>query len=239
MLTCVEEQRLPEDAEPGPYKAPLADQYYTRLRRIEQRCRADLRDIYALRQLDVHEPQIQSLSDDLFNTDTWSRIGLSRDQLAAAATFTGALSGGLIDAAAAGGTVLMGSVIGGAIGFGSAWFGWKHLEEVKVLGQRFAGKSLRIGPMRNVRFPWVALDRALMFHDLVSHRPHAHRQAAELGEYREGEGIVRHFDAATRGELEKCFARLRRASADTGGVRTRIAELLTPLLEGREQRSPQ
>lgn len=236
MLTYIEEQRLPEDAEPGPYKQPLAEQYYGQLRRIEGRCRAEIRDVFGHFGLEVHEAQIPAVTDDLFDTDTWSRIGLSRDQLAAAATFTGALSGGLIDAAAGGTTVLLGSLIGGAIGFGSTWFGWKHLEEVKVLGQRFAGKLLRVGPMRSPRFPWIALDRALIYHDLVSHRAHAHRQPAELGEYSEAAGIVRHLDSARRNEIEKCFAKLRRASPDTAVVRLKLTESIAAVLVERDKK---
>ena len=83
MLTHIEEQRLPEDAEPGPYKQPLAERYYGQLRRFEERCRSALREIFGHHVLEVHEQQIPAVADDLFDTDTWSRIGLSRDQLAA------------------------------------------------------------------------------------------------------------------------------------------------------------
>src|SRR5207249_1329068 len=102
---------------------------YQALRRMEQRCRKDLRQLYDHREFEVHDEQLPAMRDDLFDTDTWSRLGLSRTQLATAATVGGALAGGAIDVAALGHSFMLGSLVGGAVGFGSSWFGWNHLED--------------------------------------------------------------------------------------------------------------
>ena len=226
ILLHTEQKKLSKDADPEAPKQLLQDRYYATLRDIEFRCREEVRGIYRLSKLQVEESELSLVSDDLFEVDTWSRIGLTKDQLASATTLAGAVAGGMIDAAVGGASLLLGSVLGGALGFSATWFGWDKLEEVKVAGGLcVAGKQLRIGPMKNTRFPWVVLDRALLYHQAVSRRAHARRDPEQLSASNADNGLVSSLDASVRGKIEACFAKLRK-----GGSQGPIVEELCGIL---------
>jgi len=234
MLTRVESKRLEREADPEPHKAGLATRYYDALRERELALRRDLREIYLHRSLEVELESVEADGEDLFDLSTWSRLGLSRVQLAAGGAATGAVVGGTLDAALGGASFLLGSVIGGAAGLASAWWGWGRLAEVKLLGQPLGGTLLEIGPMRSPNFPWVVLDRALRFHAAVSQRAHAKRAAVQL---RPGEdGIVSGLPADQRRRVQGVLDRLAKArdAASTESARIALGAALRTILEERE-----
>ncbi len=211
MLGLVEQRRLAHDEPVEPRKRELTSRFHDRLRRREQACRQALLEIYSHARLKVRERELEAAGGDLFDLSTWSRLGLSRTQLAATGATTGALIGGGIDAALGGATFLAGAVIGGALGGAASWFGWNSLTQVRVLGQSLGGPLLQIGPIRQPNFPWVVLDRALLFHDAVAARAHARRDEIALDAAEAvREGPVSRLDKPTRRRLQECFERLAR-----------------------------
>jgi len=70
----------------------------------------------------------------------------------------------------------MGAVIGGA----GVFFGFNELSEVKVMGQKLGRKYLEAGPMKNVNFPYILLNRALFHAATVASRSHALRDKVLL-----------------------------------------------------------
>jgi hypothetical protein len=214
MLTRVESERLERDADPEPYKAGLAARYYDALRERELALRRDLREIYLHRSLEVELESVEADGEDLFDLSTWSRLGLSRGQLAAGGAATGVVVGGTIDAALGGTSFLLGSVIGGTAGLVSTWWGWGRLAEVKLLGQPLGGRLLEIGPVRSANFPWVVLDRALRFHSAVSQRAHAKREAMHL---EGGEGVASDLPGELRKRVQGVIDRLAKAK-DAPGI---------------------
>lgn len=233
MLTRVENERLERGADPEPYKADLARRYYDALRERELALRRDLREIYLHRNLEVELESVEADGEDLFDLSTWSRLGLNRRQLAAGGAATGAVVGGTIDAALGGSSFLLGTAIGGVAGLASAWLGWGRLAEVKLLGQSFGGTLLEIGPMRSPNFPWVVLDRALCFHEAVSQRSHAKREAVRL---EAGEGIVSGLPADSRRRVQGVIDRLAKAkdASSVESARIALAAALRAVLEERE-----
>ena len=209
LVTHTEEKRLAPGADTQPEREPLQRRYYEWLRERELRMRRDLRRLHLHEDLEVDQAEIEQLDEDLFDLATWSRLGLSRTQIAAAGAAAGVVVGGGIDVAVGGSSLLLGSALGGAVGAASALWGWSQLAEVRVLGLQLGGRLLRIGPMPNRNFPWVILDRALVFHRALAGRAHARREPVDL---RGAEGIVSDLPRDARSAIEGAFDSLRKGA---------------------------
>ena len=100
------------------------------------------------------------------------------------------------------------------------------------MGQRLGGRLLQIGPMTNPRFPWIVLDRALLYHDLVANRAHAKRDAIDIAAADEKEGRVAQLPSDVRGRLEALFTRLRKGPSPEAKaqIRQQMTEELVALL---------
>lgn len=236
LVTHSEERRLPPDADPEPERGPLESRYYAKLEARELRMRRDLRRLHLHEDLEVDQASVEQLDEDLFDVSSWSRLGLSRAQLAAAGGAAGAVVGAGVDVGVGGSSLLLGTAVGGLVGVASAIWGWDRLARVRVLGLRLGGRLLRIGPMPNRNFPWVILDRALVFHETVARRAHARREPVDL---RDAEGLVSALPRERRNELESVFETLRR-KPDLDSLRrteTALAEAVEAILLEREEAS--
>jgi hypothetical protein len=233
MQSHVETERLSREANAEPHKAALSEHYFDTLRAHERRLRAALRGLYAHHNLEVEEEELSAEGDDLFDLSTWSRLGLSRTQLATGGGVAGAAVGGGIDAAVGGASLLLGTLIGAAAGVASTWWGFERLAEVEVLGARLGGTLLRIGPMRNPAFPWVVLGRALHFHSIVSTRAHAARGAA-FSDERAAERVVSELSGELRRPLSDLFGRLRKrpGTAEQAAIEGDLACAIEAVMEG-------
>lgn len=230
MLTHTEELRLAPGTDPKGERPALEARYRDSLRRRERALFRALREIYALQRLEVEAgPVADRVAEDLFDTSTWSRLGLSRAQLLATGAAGGAAAGGALDLAVGGASLLAGAVLGGVAGLATTWWAWDRLAEVEVLGQTLGGVLLRAGPARGAAFPWVLLDRALLFHREAATRAHARREPLRLAE---GGGIVANLPAERRRRFESCFARLRSGAgrAERSSVRLALSRELEALL---------
>ncbi len=225
-LTHVEEVALRDAAELEGQRDRLERSFHDALRRREERARRRIEAVYAHRAARFEQEELDRpvLEQDLFAEETWRLLGLTPGQILAAGAIAGAGIGGAVDAAVGGASVMTGSLLGGALGAGTALYG---------LGRRFArvrqvgpgglasslrrawsgGRRFRVGPHAQPNFPWVLLDRALLHYRAVATRTHARRGAIPVA--REGAaGIVAGLGRGERQELEGVFRRLRRHWAD-------------------------
>ena len=237
LLTHVESLQLEPHEDPEPHRNGLAERFYAALREREQRLRGELRAIYAHRNLEIEETRLDAPEEDLFDLSSWSRIGLSRMQVASGGGAAGAVVGGTIDLAAGGASLLLGSALGAAAGLASSWWAFDKLAEVKVLGAHLAGPLLRIGPLASSAFPWVVLGRALSFHAIVSTRAHAARGAVTSGAAH-AEQSVDALPGATRKTLTRTWERLRKgpSRAEIASLRRELARALEAVLDEPEAR---
>jgi GTPase Era involved in 16S rRNA processing len=185
----------------------LQEEYERELMSMEQRCRSDVEHIYDHKHLERHEPLVELLEHDLFARQTWKLFGLTRQQLIASGALGGAATGGVIDLAVGGASLLLGAGIGAMVGGVSAWVTADRIADIEILGLPLGGKQLSIGPMRNINFPYVVLNRALYHHRMVEDRSHAHRDPLMLTQ---APGWLQTIDADHRKRLEKTFVSLRR-----------------------------
>ncbi|MDQ7050989.1 MAG: DUF3482 domain-containing protein [Enterobacterales bacterium] len=120
------------------------------------------------------------LPADLFDSDKWFAWGLSKKELAAVSLVTGAIGGGTIDAMLAGHTFLLGSVIGGVVGFSTAWLGADKITEFKIKGIPMGGYYATQGPVKNPNFPYVVIARFYYMLEQIRHKNHANRHTIRL-----------------------------------------------------------
>ena len=163
ILTLTKQKRIKVDVDPVPYHAPLAERYYDRIRDLETAAQTRLKGVFRHRGLDVQQETIRELGDDLFNLSLWNHLGLTAPQLLATGAATGAAAGGAIDLAVGGVSLGAALAAGAALGAAASWWAGRQLPRVTVQGIPLGGQLLQIGPMSNREFPWVLLDRNLLF----------------------------------------------------------------------------
>jgi hypothetical protein len=130
----------------------------------------------------------------------------------------------MIDAAFLGASFLTGSVLGGAIGGALGYFSSDKLADVKLLHQPLGGMRLRYGPTRNLQFPFVLLNRALLHHRLVEERTHAQRGVLKIG-YEIGHPKRTSLPEGSTREFSRLFSRLQRSEPGTTSRAAALVDL--------------
>jgi hypothetical protein len=130
--------------------------------------------------------------------------------------------------AVGGASLLLGAGIGAMVGGVSAWVTADRIADIKIMGLPLGGKQLSIGPMRNINFPYVVLNRALYHHRMVEDRSHAHRDPLILTQT---PGWLQTIDADHRKRLEKTFVNLRRQDSLLPELVDALAEEIQKLME--------
>lgn len=222
MITHVRKRRLAPNESMEKVRASLLEAYKQDLATMERRYREQVQQLYRHRELESHEPLLQLLEDDLFSSQTWKLFGLTRQQLIATGAIGGAAAGGIIDVAAHGTSLLLGSGIGAMVGGVSAWLGSDRLATVKVMGLPLGGEEVSIGPMSNINFPYVALSRALLHQGMIEQRTHAQRGPLVVGD----QPVQQLAETSVRRQFEKLFRKLRKQASGQGELVTSLAVLI-------------
>ncbi len=207
MISCTRHRRLEGDEAGRELQDRLRSEYKQELSTMEQQCRSKVERIYNHANLQRQESNFELLDKDLFARQTWVLFGLTQEQLITTGAVGGAATGGIIDLAVGGASLLLGAGIGAMIGGVSAWVTADRIADIKILGSPLGGQQLSIGPMRNINFPYVVLGRALLHHRMIEDRTHAHRDPLEL---KQQPGWPQTIDANHRKRLEKLFVKMRR-----------------------------
>ena len=174
-LSYTGQQFVAEDDATDVVAQSLRNALLQRIREREQRARHQVQSMYRHDRMRADETDLLLLDIDLFSEEGWALFGLSRTQLLITGAMTGAVAGFGIDALLGGASLLLGTVIGAAVGSLGSWFASDEIAKTKVLGQQLGGKLVQVGPLQAANFPWVFLGRAWLHHDLVRERNHALR----------------------------------------------------------------
>lgn len=177
-LVRVEE--APSQAEVEAVQASLLDTFQERLRALESQAQSEIRGHFRHH---VWNPPGSVLAKDLFSEEVQQTLGLNRSQLALAGAAAGAVTGGVIDLGVGGlsfGTgALLGAITGGVLGA----FGREGLAKIDV-ERRLGIQRLSMGPVHNPRFPFVLLDRSLLYCARAMNWSHGRQAADETAPHR-------------------------------------------------------
>ncbi|HFQ61926.1 MAG TPA: DUF3482 domain-containing protein [Epsilonproteobacteria bacterium] len=161
-------------------KEKIEVNYKNKLRELEENTQNKIEEVWNHEHLHIRQSNLTFEGMDLFSEESASVFGLTQKELIVTGATSGAVTGAGIDLLFVGHTLLVGSAIGAVVGGIGAYFGFKELSEVKVLGRTLGKKYLQIGPMENRNFPYILLGRSLYHTVKVSKRSHAVRDMTEL-----------------------------------------------------------
>jgi len=188
-------------------KERAIEKYKEQLIKFEKRLERDIESIWQHVGVKKNKEELALDNIGLFSKQSASIFGLSQKEVAITGASAGAIGGLGIDLAFGGGTLFLASLIGGAVGGVGAIMGFDNLYEMRVMGRKVGKKEIRVGPMKNINFPYILLGRSLYYAYVISNRSHAMREALELKD--NNFPIEKLFDADSRRELEKVHAKLR------------------------------
>ena len=163
-------------------KGILLDRYKKNINKLESRCHRSIRKLF---RHEVFEGELESKvifgENDLFASDTWRVLGLSRIQLTATSALATAAGGAAVDLALPGLTFGIFSASGALLGGISAFFGAKKISNVrignKLWSKKLGGQQLQLGPLKkDSQLTYIIIDRALLYFDTVSQWSHARRE---------------------------------------------------------------
>jgi hypothetical protein len=154
----------------------LQKEYAAAIEKIEEKEHQKIRKLFKHNIFNYSLPAHSILNENLFSRKTWQFLGLPPRQLIAAAGMAGGAVGAVLDVAAAGLTFGIFTSIGGLLGAGWAAFGGgKRLARMKVKGLSLGGEQIQIGPIENIQFAYVLLDRALIYYSHIINWAHGRR----------------------------------------------------------------
>ncbi|MCG6897355.1 MAG: GTPase/DUF3482 domain-containing protein [Thiocapsa sp.] len=166
-----------------------------------------------------HMPPDSILGKDLLSDEVSQALGLSRRQLALVGLAAGAASGATIDLSTAGHSLGAGALIGAATGGVLGFVGSKALAKLDI--ERAPGtQRFTAGPVSNPRFPFVLLDRIVLYSARAMNWSHG-RQAAEESapdrvpdkEIRRG-GFAEELSAQQQRDLARFFNAAKKGKSD-------------------------
>ncbi|MCB9511421.1 MAG: GTPase and DUF3482 domain-containing protein [Deferribacteres bacterium] len=235
-LTFSKELVLARYETPDDHKFKLEREFHNALRERERKARQQIEKLYHHSKLETDEQDLEKpvFEQDLFAESTWNLLGLNPKQLIGLGAITGATVGGMIDLAVGGASFLAGTVLGGAIGAGSAiFYSAQRLATIENIMKYVQGAQvLRIGPHRNKNFPWVLLDRALLHYISIRDLAHSRRERLHLTENQEKTGLVSRLDHELRKQLARQFEEIRKKTGDdTSKELTRLSKLLLQVVK--------
>lgn len=161
-------------------RALILERYKAKLRAFEEVSQHRVERIWHHENLEKAQQALLFEEMDLFSKESASLFGLSRKELLLTGATGGAVTGAGVDLLFGGSTLFLGSAIGAVVGGTGAFFGFEELSDVKVLGQKLGKRYLEAGPMKNVNFPYILLNRALFHAVKVASRSHALRDKVVL-----------------------------------------------------------
>jgi len=175
-------ERVPLQGEKATKKEEilLLKRYKTRLSAYETATQTKVEHLWHHLHLEKRQERLVFEGVDLFSKESASLFGLKRKELLVTGATGGAMTGAGIDLLLGGGTFFLGSAIGAFVGGATLLFGFNELSEVKVLGKTLGKKSLEVGPMHHLNFPYILLSRALFHAVKMINLSHAHRSSVSL-----------------------------------------------------------
>ncbi len=215
-LEYTESEIFTENTNEEAIKKKLAGKFNLAIEKIEKKAHSKIRALYKHNIFNLTLPPYSILHDDLFGEKTWQFLGLTQKQIIAAAGIGGAAAGAALDIVAHGFSLGLFAAVGGAIGAGwAALGGGKKLAKTKMVGMNLGGHKITIGPIDNIQFMYVLLDRALIFYSHVINWAHGRRDYEKSANKNKTRavikaGITTDWDSETRSICNNFFTAIKK-----------------------------
>ncbi len=226
---------LDSDDEREAIQQQLTEAFQNGLRKLEQQAQQQIRAHFRHNVWDL--PPDSLLSKDLFSDDVDQALGLTRRQMALAGTAAGAATGGVIDLSVGGLSFGTAALIGGLVGGALGALGGAALAKIDI--HRALGvERFTMGPVTNPHFPFVLLDRIILYCARAMNWSHGRQSADEdvpdkvpEKELRKKRGFAEGLSSEDQKSLAKFFAAARRGkeSPYEGRARDIIIDILRDL----------
>jgi small GTP-binding protein len=219
-------------------KAQVMEAFGNGLRALEHQAQQQIRANFHHNVWNLAPDSI--LGQDLLSEEVSKALGISRGQLAMAGAAAGAASGVTIDIAAAGTSLgaaaLLGAAAGGVLGF----MGGNALAKLDIEKQS-GTQRYTAGPVTNPKFPFILLDRIILYSARAMNWSHGRQAADEAAPDRVpekeivGQGFTEALSSQEQRILAKFFGAARRGkSSDTEeSCHELIKGILLAVAEGR------
>ena len=230
-------KNLADDADEASVEANMQETFEKNIRKIEYRAQQQIRSLFKHNIFNYDLPPQSILHEDMFSESTWKFLGLTRNQQIVAAGIGGAGVAAAIDAATAGASFGVFAAVGGIVGAGWAALGGKGLAQTKILGIHLGGREMQIGPVKNIQFLYILLDRSLIYYSHIINWAHGRRDfvAAQADQEKDPLriGYTAQWESATRTICAEFF---RQVTAVEGSKRTDVEQQLKNILIDQLQR---
>jgi len=218
-------------------KAEMLAAYEKKIKKIESRAHHKMRSLFKHNIFNYDLPSRSILHEDLFSESTWKFLGLSRKQQIAAAGLGGVGIAVALDAATFGTSFGIFAALGGLAGATWAALSSKGLAQTKILGMSLGGHEIQVGPVKNIQFLYILLDRSLIYYSHISNWAHGRRDynADRMAGERDstGSGFVAQWDSRAR---SICSAFFKEATKNNGGNNAGVEQQLKDFLMGQLQK---
>ena len=206
-LSHIEQLSLAHEDVEDKEKEEIASAYQEQLRLYEAESQKKVEKVWSHDHLEKVQESLLFENMDLFSKQSASIFGLTRKELLITGATGGAMTGAGIDLLFGGSTFLLGTALGAVVGGSGVFFGFNELSDIEILGQSLGKKYLEMGPMKNLNFPYILLNRALYHASEVSSRSHALRSVVKFEMDRSFS--QRWMDESIRKSLEKFHIKFR------------------------------
>jgi hypothetical protein len=198
---------------------------------IEHKAHQRIRRLFKHNIFNYDLPDQSIVHEDLFNQKTWQLLGITPKQLITASGIAGGAIGAAIDIAAAGITFGIFTAAGGILGAGwAALGGGRRLSKAKVKGISLGGEQLSVGPIRNIQFLYILLDRALIFYSHIINWAHGRRDYPDERTSASGTdkiGLTSQWEHRRREVCQSFYHAVRKQeTADNSKVRDALKKIL-------------
>jgi GTPase Era involved in 16S rRNA processing len=218
-LACKIARNIPDSSPAEGIRADMIAAYEKKIRKIESRAHHKIRNLFKHNIFNYDLPSTSILQEDLFSESTWKFLGLTRAQQIAAAGIGGAGIAVALDAATLGTSFGMFATLGGLAGATWAALGTKGLARTKIMGMPLGGREIEVGPVKNIQFLYILLDRSLIYYSHISNWAHGRRDyGTDTGGREKGTargGFAAQWDSGARSICSAFFKEATRGNVST------------------------
>ena len=141
----------------------------------ESKMQRDILKILRFKNIDI-EVKDSRLEFELFSKRAREIFGLKKEKLLLLSAISGGVLGGSVDLALGGHTFLLGSILGAVGAVASALYGYEELSKIKFISK----DRMKIGPIKDINFGFIFLNRALFFAKKMLLKTHANREKESI-----------------------------------------------------------